>query len=220
MVDTSWMRQLNRKTPALQPAGSGYDPWAAWKQGNDPYAPQTLQAPYQTPNTPTGRVPYAPQPQGTPYTIQNWGDVPGRTENPYPQWSGPATSLGGNPFGSEYARTATPDPHGNLPGTFGRNGWIDVDVDRLIEAPRHAHDRAAIHLADHLPPENRQPCVELTQALHHAPRQNRVAVQARDIQVAVRQHAVDTCKRCGKQIAGRRESNRPGNHRGRLARQL
>jgi hypothetical protein len=56
------MRQMNRKTPALQPA-NGYDPWATWKQQQDPYAPQAQQAQQTT----------------------NWGQVPAAKES---AWGG------------------------------------------------------------------------------------------------------------------------------------
>lgn len=75
MVD-QWMKSMN-KTPALQPANA-YDPWAAWKAGQDPYAPQ------QT---------------------TNWGQVTQRTETTLPDW-GPYQRA--NPVTFDYAQQGPP----------------------------------------------------------------------------------------------------------------
>ena len=90
----------------------------------------------------------------------------------------------------------------------GRNRRIDVDVERLVEAPRDADDRAAVHLAHDLSAEDRQPFVKLAEPLDSAPGNHRVVVDARDIQLAARQHGVDAIERRRKRVVRRRERNR------------
>ncbi len=66
---------------------------------------------------------------------------------------------------------------GNLVRARRRDRRGDVDVERFVEASRHADDRAAVHLAYDLSAEHRQPFVKLAQALDGAPGNHRVVVR-------------------------------------------
>ena len=90
----------------------------------------------------------------------------------------------------------------------GRNRRIDVDVERFVETSRDADDRAAVHLAHDLSAEDRQPFVKLAEPLDGASGNHRVVVDARDIQLAARQHGVDAIERRRKRVVRRRERNR------------
>ena len=96
----------------------------------------------------------------------------------------------------------------NLVRALRRNRRRDVNVERFVEASRHADDRAAVHLTDDLSAEHRQPFVKLAQALDGAPRNHRVVVDARDVQPAARQHGVDVIERRPKRVVRGRERNR------------
>ncbi len=102
-----------------------------------------------------------------------------------------------------------------LPGGDLRRG---VENDPLIEPARHAEDRAAVHLPDHLRAEHRQSLVPLVEALVPAAAQHRVGRARPDVERSGLQHLLDPRQRRPERRAGGVERVRTAAFRRRVRR--